>query len=558
MHSLVLAAGFTDVKPGLMFWTLVTFILVAFILRRVAWRPILQAVDEREKQITSSIDAAKKERAEAEKLLGEQKTAIAAARQEAADMMRKNQSEMDRFRDELMGKARQEVEELKQAADRGIRGREEQGGGRAEGPGGGAGDSDRREAARAGARPGEAEGAGREVHLRAAEEVGGRAAGLSGPWVSPSASSACPTWASRPSSTRCRTRARWRPTTRSPPSSRTSAWCRCPTSGSTSSPRWSSPRRRSTPRSSSSTSPGLVRGASKGEGLGNQFLANIRQVDAVLYVLRCFVDDNITHVEGSVDPLRDKEVVDTELCLKDLETVEKRRDKTSRSAKAPGKEGELAKAELAAARQGEGQARPGHPGARARAVGRRAGAHRASCSCSPTSRCSTSPTWPRVSWPRRPTTRTRWRSGAGHRAPKEKRRDGGAGGRRWRREIQQLPQARSAPSSSSRRASTEPGLNKVVRAGYKLLGLQTYFTVGPKECRAWTIHTGLEGAAGGGRDSHRLREGLHQGRGLLLEGPDRAAAARRRCARRACLRMEGKEYVVQDGDCMHFRFNVTT
>jgi F-type H+-transporting ATPase subunit b len=120
MHALVLAAGFTDVKPGLMFWTLVTFILVAFILRRVAWHPILKAVDEREKQITSSIDAAKKERAEAEKLLGEQKTAIAAARQEAADMMRKNQSEMDRFRDELMGKARKEVEELKQAADRGI------------------------------------------------------------------------------------------------------------------------------------------------------------------------------------------------------------------------------------------------------------------------------------------------------------------------------------------------------------------------------------------------------------------------------------------------------
>src|SRR5262245_55001655 len=91
---------------------------------------------------------------------------------------------------------------------------------------------------------------------------------------------------------------------------------------------------------------GLVRGASKGEGLGNQFLANIRQVDAVLYVLRCFVDDNITHVEGTVDPARDKDTVDTELCLKDLETSEKRRDKTSKTAKAPGKEGELAKVEL--------------------------------------------------------------------------------------------------------------------------------------------------------------------------------------------------------------------
>src|SRR5439155_7545975 len=91
---------------------------------------------------------------------------------------------------------------------------------------------------------------------------------------------------------------------------------------------------------------GLVRGASKGEGLGNQFLGTIRQVDAVLYVQRCFVDDNITHVEGSVDPARDKETVDTELCLKDLDTIDKRRDKTSKNAKAPGKEGELARAEL--------------------------------------------------------------------------------------------------------------------------------------------------------------------------------------------------------------------
>ena len=120
MHTLVLAAGFTDVKPGLMFWTLVTFLLVAFILRRVAWGPITKAVDEREKSITQSIESAKRERAEAEKLLGEQKTAIAAARQEAADMMRKNQSEMDKFRDELMAKARKEAEATKKEAEAAI------------------------------------------------------------------------------------------------------------------------------------------------------------------------------------------------------------------------------------------------------------------------------------------------------------------------------------------------------------------------------------------------------------------------------------------------------
>ena len=92
---------------------------------------------------------------------------------------------------------------------------------------------------------------------------------------------------------------------------------------------------------------GLVRGASKGEGLGNQFLGNIRQVDAVLHVLRCFEDDNVTHVEGGVDPVRDRDVVDTELCLKDLETVDKRRERTQKNTKLGGKAAEEAKAELA-------------------------------------------------------------------------------------------------------------------------------------------------------------------------------------------------------------------
>ena len=120
MNYLVLAAGFTDVRPGLIFWTLITFFIVAFLLRRMAWTPILKAVSEREKAISGSIEAAKRERAEAEKLLGEQKTAIAAARSEAAEMMRKNQADMERFREELMGKSRKEAEELKTEARRSI------------------------------------------------------------------------------------------------------------------------------------------------------------------------------------------------------------------------------------------------------------------------------------------------------------------------------------------------------------------------------------------------------------------------------------------------------
>lgn len=121
-NMLVLASGgsLTDVQPGLVFWTLITFIIVAIVLRRVAWGPLLQAVNEREKQIQSSIDAAKKERAEAEKLLAEQKTAIAAARAESAEQLRKTQADMEKLREDLMGRSKKEAEELKADARKTI------------------------------------------------------------------------------------------------------------------------------------------------------------------------------------------------------------------------------------------------------------------------------------------------------------------------------------------------------------------------------------------------------------------------------------------------------
>lgn len=121
MNFLLLANNaFTDVKPGLIIWTWITFIIVALILRKFAWGPLLSAVDSREKNITNAIESAKRERAEAEKLLAEQKTAIAAARQEAADAVRKTQAEMESFREELMGKARKEADSLKADATRAI------------------------------------------------------------------------------------------------------------------------------------------------------------------------------------------------------------------------------------------------------------------------------------------------------------------------------------------------------------------------------------------------------------------------------------------------------
>src|SRR6185295_2670376 len=120
MSWLLLASGITEVKPGLIFWTIVTFVIVALVLRSRAWGPILSLVEEREKQIAASIDSAKKERAEAEKLLSEQKAAINAARQESADMMRKSQAEMERFREQLMGEARKKAEEELQSARKQI------------------------------------------------------------------------------------------------------------------------------------------------------------------------------------------------------------------------------------------------------------------------------------------------------------------------------------------------------------------------------------------------------------------------------------------------------
>ena len=120
LPTVLAASSFVEVRPGLIFWTLVTFIIVAIILRAKAWGPILSLVEEREKQIASSIEAAKRERAEAEKLLAEQKTAIAEARRDAQEMLRRNQQEVEKFREELMARSRKEAEEFKASAQREI------------------------------------------------------------------------------------------------------------------------------------------------------------------------------------------------------------------------------------------------------------------------------------------------------------------------------------------------------------------------------------------------------------------------------------------------------
>ncbi len=295
---------------------------------------------------------------------------------------------------------------------------------------------------------------------------------------------------------------------------------------------------------------GLVRGASKGEGLGNQFLANIRQVDAVLHVLRCFEDENVTHVEGGVNPVRDRDVVDTELCLKDLETVEKRRERAQRNAKQGGKAGDEAKAELALLDRIKAGLDAGITvRAQKLSTEEHAAIHELFLLTDK----------PVLYVANIAEGQIGQEDASAHvKAVKEMAAQEGAEvvvlAAAMESEIQQLPEE-ERPGFLESAGLSEPGLHKVVRAGYKLLGLQTYFTVGEQECRAWTIHKGDKAPQAAGvihSDFERgfIKAEVMRWEDLIQFGSESAVKER------GLLRVEGKEYVVQDGDCMHFRFNV--
>ncbi|AEI63251.1 redox-regulated ATPase YchF [Corallococcus macrosporus] len=295
---------------------------------------------------------------------------------------------------------------------------------------------------------------------------------------------------------------------------------------------------------------GLVRGASKGEGLGNQFLGNIRQVNAVLHVLRCFEDDNVTHVEGGVNPVRDRDVVDTELCLKDLETVEKRRERTLKNTKVGGKVGEEAKAEVALLDRIKAGLDNGIT-VRAQKLTEEEGAvihdlflltdkpvlYVANIGEGELGKEDANP---HVKAVREMAAKEGFEVVVLAAALES--------------EIQQLPET-ERPGFLESAGLSEPGLHKVVRAGYKLLGLWTYFTVGEQECRAWTIHQGYKAPQAAGvihSDFERgfIKAEVMRWEDLVKLGSESAVKEK------GLLRVEGKEYVVQDGDCMHFRFNV--
>ncbi|MFP2907075.1 redox-regulated ATPase YchF [Pyxidicoccus sp. 3LFB2] len=295
---------------------------------------------------------------------------------------------------------------------------------------------------------------------------------------------------------------------------------------------------------------GLVRGASKGEGLGNQFLGNIRQVDAVLHVLRCFEDDNVTHVEGGVDPVRDRDVVDTELCLKDLETVDKRRERTQKNTKLGGKAAEEAKAELALLDRIKANLDAGIT-VRAQKLNEEERA---------VIRDLFLLTDKPVLYVANIGESEIGKEEANRhvKAVREMAAKEGAEvvvlAAAMESEIQQLPEEERAGFLESA-GLKEPGLHKVAREGYKLLGLWTYFTVGEQECRAWTIHKGYKAPQAAGvihSDFERgfIKAEVMRWEDLIKLGSESAVKEK------GLLRVEGKEYVVQDGDCMHFRFNV--
>jgi ribosome-binding ATPase len=288
---------------------------------------------------------------------------------------------------------------------------------------------------------------------------------------------------------------------------------------------------------------GLVRGASKGEGLGNQFLANIRECEAIAHVVRCFDDGDVTHVEGRVDPLSDIATIETELMLADLESLERRIAAMEKKAKGGDKE---AKDLLALAERGLAELKEGRP-ARAAGIGRDERRLFQSLGL-----LSSKPVLYVCNVDEGSADRgNAYSDSVSEQAAKE----GAAAvvvSAKIESEIAVLPQAeRQAYLKAIGLA--EPGLSRVIRAGYGLLHLVTFFTVGPKESRAWTIEQGTRAPQAAGVIHTDFEKGFIRAETIAYD--DYVAHGGEAGAREAGkFRLEGKDYVVADGDVMHFRF----
>jgi GTP-binding protein YchF len=289
---------------------------------------------------------------------------------------------------------------------------------------------------------------------------------------------------------------------------------------------------------------GLVAGASKGEGLGNKFLANIRETDAICHVVRCFEHGDVVHVAGRVDPLSDIEVIDTELALADLETVEKALDRASRAAKVGDKKAQARKELLERVQAQLDQGRP----VRGLDLSEDDKAELYDLhllTIKPTLYVANVNEDGFDHNPHLDAVRAHAQAEGSEVVPVCAALEA---------EIAQLDEA-SRKEFLADLGLDEPGLNRVVRAGYRLLGLQTYFTAGPKECRAWTIPIGAKAPQAAAVIHTDFERGFI--RAEVIAYDDFVACNGEQGAKEAGkLRSEGKEYVVQDGDVVHFRFNV--
>ena len=291
---------------------------------------------------------------------------------------------------------------------------------------------------------------------------------------------------------------------------------------------------------------GLVRGASKGEGLGNQFLANIRETDAIVHVLRCFVDDDVTHVEGKIDPVADAETVETELMLADLESLERRVPAFAKKAAQGDKEAKAAASVLGQALDLLRAGKPARLTEPRDEDEKRIFAQAQLLTAKP------------VLYVCNVEEGSAAHGNALSAAVAAKAAAEGAGSvvisAAIESEIAQMDPA-DRPDFLAELGLTETGLARVVRAGYDLLHLITYFTAGPKETRAWTVEKGSKAPAAAGVIHTDFERGFIRAETISYEDYIRLGGeAGARDAGK--LRSEGKEYVVQDGDIMNFRFNV--
>ena len=289
---------------------------------------------------------------------------------------------------------------------------------------------------------------------------------------------------------------------------------------------------------------GLVAGASKGEGLGNQFLANIRETDAIVHVVRCFHNENIVHVAGEVRPLYDIETIETELALADLATVEKALTRYRKPAQAGDKEAKLLVAVLDKCVVQLNEAKP----VRALDLSKEEQANLKSF-CLITAK----PTLYAANVDEKGFTNNPLLAAVEAHAAKEKA-PVVAFCAAMEAEIADLPDEDKAVFLADM-GLEEPGLNRLIRAGFQLLGLQTYFTAGVKEVRAWTIHAGDTAPQAAGVIHTDFEHGFI--RAEVISFADFIACKGEQGAKEAGkMRLEGKDYVVHDGDVMHFRFNV--